>query len=257
MNSTDKISSIRNTLKPLRVRLLAHEVYQQLETLDDLREFMEHHVFAVWDNLSQLKALQHSLSCPNAAWVPNEYPQSTRIINELVTEEESDRDGNGSFTSHFELYRQAMLEAGAATHQVDRFMHLVQEEGSVAKAVKKIRLPESIENYLCMNWEITQSGKPHELAAAYFLGREDVVNQILHKLDGELVAYHSEKLGKYKKYLTRHEESSQKIQEERMLAILNELCGEDEQKWQEAELAAKKALEARFALWDGMLLISV
>ena len=257
MNFTDKISSARNTLKPLRVRLLAHEVYQQLETLEDLQEFMEHHIFAVWDSVSQLKALQHALSCPDAAWKPSAYPNSTRIVNELVTEEESAPDGNGSYASHFQLYREAMQQAGATTHLVDRLVQLVQEQGNIPQAVTKLRLPESIKQYLSMNWEITQSGKPHQIAAAYFLGREDVVSQLMNKLDDELLAYHGSKLSKYKTYLSRHYTTDPTIHQQRMLNILSELCGDDDSKWTEAEAAAKIALEARFKLWDGMLLISV
>ena len=31
------------------------------------------------------------------------------------------------------------------------------------------------------------------------------------------------------------------------------LCGDDEEKWKEAETAVKKALELRAKLWDGVL----
>ena len=254
---SSRIEAIRNTLKPMRVRLLAHEIYLQLETLDDLREFMEHHVFAVWDNLSQLKALQNCISSPDVAWTPSEEPVSTRIINEMVVEEESDSDGKGGYMSHFELYRRAMKEAGAKTYMIDRFLVLMQEEEDLEKALEKIRMPESIKNYLRMNWEITNCEKPHQIAAAYFLGREDVVGELLHRLDGDLLDFHEKNLALYRDYLLRHTKVDEQEQSRRMEAVLTELCGDNEQKWQEAEAAAKEALAARYALWDGMLLLSV
>ena len=254
---SSRIEAIRNTLKPMRVRLLAHEIYLQLETLDDLREFMEHHVFAVWDNLSQLKALQNCISSSDMIWTPSEEPISNRIINEMLVEEESDKDGNGGYISHFELYRQAMKQAGAKTYMIDRFLVLMQEEEDMEKAIQKIRMPASIAKYLRMNWELSQCEKPHKIAAAYFLGREDVVSELLHRLDGDLLDFHTKDLQLYKDYLLRHTRVNQQEQDERIEAVLTELCGDDETKWKEAEDAAKEALEARYILWDGMLLLSV
>lgn len=252
-----RIEAIRNTLKPMRVRLLAHEVYLQLEVLDDLREFMEHHVFAVWDNLSQLKALQNCISNPTEFWTPSEEPVSNRIINEMVTEEESDTDGNGGYISHFELYRNAMQQAGAKSYMIDRFLVLLQEEEDLEKALDKIRMPESIKNYLRLNWEISQCEKPHKIAAAYFLGRDDVVSELLHRIDGHLLEHHGKDLTLFKDYLLRHTRIDQQEHNQRITDVMTELCGDDDQKWQEAEDAAKEALEARYALWDGMLLLSV
>ncbi|WP_017729980.1 DUF3050 domain-containing protein [Nafulsella turpanensis] len=251
-----RIEKIRFTLKPLRVRLFGHEIYQQMETLDDIREFMEHHVFAVWDNMSQLKALQIELSTIDHAWVPSPYKNSIRIFNEMALEDECDKY-NGENMSHFELYKKAMEQAGAKTHLVDRFLILLQEEGSMHAALDKIQLPDSIKKYLKINWEISHSGQPHAMAAAFFLGREDVVPQLFHKLADDLILHHPKELSVMKEYLERHTNVDTEKHNEHVEIVLQELCGEDEQKWKEAEAAAKSALEARFALWDGMLLLSV
>ncbi len=50
------------SLRPLRDQVVDHDVYHQMKTVDHVHVFMEHHVFAVWDFMSLLKALQRRLN---------------------------------------------------------------------------------------------------------------------------------------------------------------------------------------------------
>jgi len=53
------------TVDPLSKKLESHQVFTNLNTLSELRLFMEHHVFAVWDFMSLLKKASGDL---RAAW---------------------------------------------------------------------------------------------------------------------------------------------------------------------------------------------
>ena len=81
--------------------LLSHKIYSSIQTIDDLHVFMENHVFAVWDFMSILKTLQKKLTCTEVPWTPKGGGTPARLLNEIVTEEESDIDIYGEYKSHF------------------------------------------------------------------------------------------------------------------------------------------------------------
>ena len=58
-----QVAPTRQQVAPTRQLLLESGLYARLQTLPELRRFMEHHVFAVWDFMSLLKALQRDLTC--------------------------------------------------------------------------------------------------------------------------------------------------------------------------------------------------
>ena len=121
--TSDVIASFKHQLEE-------HPVYSAVSTIEDLRLFMQHHVYSVWDFMSLIKYLQSSVAPSNYPWVPGGDPGVRRFINELVLEEESDESFlEGEFSSHFELYHKAMEEIGADTSPSMRFVERVRSEG--------------------------------------------------------------------------------------------------------------------------------
>jgi hypothetical protein len=87
VNSVAGVSSIEEIearIAPLRERLTAHPLYAAMRTREDLRRFMESHVYAVWDFMCLLKSLQQRLTCVDVLWAPTAFPASRRFINEIV-----------------------------------------------------------------------------------------------------------------------------------------------------------------------------
>ncbi|MFD9637544.1 DUF3050 domain-containing protein [Streptomyces violascens] len=108
------LTRLHEAITAERSLIVEHPMYPLLDSLDRIRVFQEHHVFAVWDFMSLLKSLQRELTCVGVPWVPQGPPTSRRLINDIVLAEESDEVGDG-YLSHFELYLRSMEEAGAGT----------------------------------------------------------------------------------------------------------------------------------------------
>ena len=122
-----------DSLLPLKQKLENHPIFERINSIDELKIFMEHHVFAVWDFMSLLKKLQIDLVPSGSPWIPNPNGNLVRFINEIVMEEESDQAyGDGeevSYTSHYQIYIEAMLEVGASSQIISKFVKNVEAEG--------------------------------------------------------------------------------------------------------------------------------
>ncbi|MDX5346940.1 MAG: DUF3050 domain-containing protein, partial [Hymenobacteraceae bacterium] len=201
---SDHIQTIQKELAPYRKKLLEHPIYQNLHDLPDLRVFMEHHVFAVWDFMSLLKALQRELTCVTVPWFPKGAPVTRRLINELVLEEETDIDENGTPLSHFELYLNAMDAAGANSSAIKEIWHATAAGKSLDEALTLADVPEEAREFIKHTFEIIDGGKVYEIAAAFTFGREEVIPDMFQRLVHSLYNKFPEEMGPFAYYLDRH-----------------------------------------------------
>jgi len=250
--SEASLTGIEARLSLLRTALLEHPVYPEIHSLDKLHIFMQHHVFAVWDFMSLLKALQKAICGTELPWLPAKNPQAARFINEIVLGEESDEDGRGGFASHFELYRRAMRQAGADLAPVNQFLTTLQAGSDPESALQWSRVPGSIAAFVRQTFQIIEGGNLCEIAAAFTFGREELLPGVFQKIVESLNQETAGRLDDFLFYLNRHIELDHEEHGPMAAQLMQSLCGDSEDNWQRAEKAAVASLEARLMLWNGI-----
>ena len=237
----------------LQQRLDSHPIYGALQSLDDLRVFMQHHVYSVWDFMSLIKYLQHAVAPARWPWTPGPDASVARFINELVLEEETDQaaPGGEGFSSHFELYLGAMREVGAEAGVPLRFIQTVREQGLQAALASGL-VPAPALDFTRTTFGFIESGRPHAVAAALALGREHVIPAMFRAFLAHM-AITEQQAPTFYYYLNRHIHLDEDFHAPLSLRLLDALCGDDAAKQAEARTAAVQAVEARIVFWDGVL----
>ncbi|WP_241254506.1 DUF3050 domain-containing protein [Brevibacillus sp. SYP-B805] len=241
-----------NNIRRIREELLQHPVYRTVNTPERVRIFMQHHVFAVWDFMSLLKRLQRDLTCTDVPWVPGRHAQYARFINEIVLGEETDEDGRGGYASHFELYLEAMKECGADTVPIERFLADLQAGRDPLTALRAAEVPESVIRFVRQTLELAQNGGTHEVCAAFFFGREDIIPDMFQVLVDELNRS-GQSTDRLVYYLQRHIELDGDEHGPLAERLLTALCEDSPEKQAEAARTAEQSLRARIELWNGVL----
>jgi len=231
------------TIESLHSNLQSHALYKSLNRIEDLQVFMSWHAFAVWDFMSLLKSLQNTITCTSLPWRTSSYPKDVvRFINEIVVGEESDACLNGGYIDHFTMYVEAMKEVGAS---VDNLNYVLETcDFSI--------LPGPIKNFVEFNIGLAQNGRPHEVAAAFFYGRENLIPDIFTPIVAE-INKKSLKCPNFKYYLERHIELDGSEHGVLAKKCLDSLTGGDADLEREAMDAAKTSLILREKMWSFIL----
>ncbi len=238
-------------LAAIRQQLLAHPVYDAIETLPQLRLLMREHVFAVWDFMSLLKRMQQLVTGTTTPWLPNRDSASARFILEIVLGEEADEDGHGGYLSHFEMYREAMIDVGADTRPIDAFLSHLQKGLNWQDAIEYVDILPSTRSFVRHTMTVVVDGAPHEIAAAFFYGREDIIPDMFQRLV-PLLEPQGVSVERMLHYLRRHIEVDGDSHGPLAKRLLARLCEGSPHAEQEANSAAIAALQARVKLWDGI-----
>ena len=244
------IQNLEKNLSSTRKSLINHSLYSNLDSKQKLVEFMENHVFAVWDFMSLIKALQRNLTCIEVPWIPNENRLAGRLVNEIVLAEESDVDLNGNPKSHFELYLESMIQIGASTKKIEDFIFKIKTLKSYNKSIENINISPVVKEFMDFTFNIINTNKNHVIASVFTFGREDLIPDMFIEIVKKLSINDEIKADHLIYYLERHIEIDADEHGPMALKMIEKLCGEDEIKWKEAEIASKKALKMRIKLWD-------
>jgi hypothetical protein len=243
---------LRKIIAPLREALLQHPIYSEVNSLQRLRQFMEIHVFAVWDFMSLVKRLQSEVTCRRLPWMPPSNAGIARFANEVVLGEESDLDPAGQPVSHFELYLRAMDEVGADAAAVREFIAKMKLGASWEAALTELRLLPGVRDFVSGTLRCAIHGSVVEAASHFFFGREDVIPEMFKRMlalwrDGAAEVPH------FAFYLERHIELDGDSHGPWAQEMLMSLADDDEDKWLEAAEAARTAIANRMGLWDSVV----
>jgi hypothetical protein len=244
---------ILEKIQPYRESLKNHPLYYGIQSVEDLKVFTQQHIFAVWDFMSLLKSLQRELTCVEIPWKPKGSAVVRRFINEIVWGEESDLDAQGKPASHFEMYYDAMSSLGASTQEIDALLSEMNQNGSLEEILPKLQISEQTKQFVDFTFQIIQGGKAHEIASVFTFGREDIIPDMFVALLRELNKNGNHQVSALLYYLERHIEVDGGEHGPIALKMMEELCGTEQQKWDEAAEVATKSLQNRILLWDGIL----
>lgn len=224
-------------------------VTNSIQTVEDLKTFMQTHVYAVWDFMSLLKTLQHEVVPSGNLWLPSNGNRHdiARLINQIVLCEESDIDiGNDGGISHFDLYLQAMLEVGADVTDVLNFIQDVSD-GMIPTHPSSCATP-AARRFMTTTFDMIQRG-PHCVAASFAYGRETVIPSMFTRILNQLNISNLN-APKFHYYLERHIEVDGDEHGPMSERLVQFFCKDDPVLVHEAELAAIDSIKARIQLFD-------
>ncbi len=249
----DKLHDIVIGIQPLVDAIAHHKLFRAITSIARLRRFTEIHVYAVWDFICLLKALQRKLTSQHLFWSPPINPLGCYLVNSLVAEEESDCIEHNHYLSHFELYLQAMQQCGADIRGIRQFIANIHPEQSLASLLVSNNLPKPAQGFIQDTFEIIEK-ESHVIAASLAFAREQITStmftQLLNTFEPPEDSSYSLQL--FRLYLQRHIELDSGQHSQQSQRLVATLCGSDKCKWDEVLEAAWFSLNSRLQLLDGI-----
>ena len=128
------------------------------------------------------------------------------FINEIVMEEESDKPvaGEKFLTQPYQIYIEAMLEVGASSQIISKFVKNVEAEG-IQAALNDDDIPLPSMEFMKHTFDLIENGKAHEIASSFAIGRESIVPLMFQRiLDQSKLG--NDQVPVFRYYLKRHAE---------------------------------------------------
>ncbi|HVV69221.1 MAG TPA: DUF3050 domain-containing protein [Gammaproteobacteria bacterium] len=247
-----KLLQIIAAISPLADAIKRHKLLTAIDSIEKLRLFTQIHVYAVWDFMALLKALQGKLTSMQPLWTPPINPMGCHLINTLLSEEESDHLPDGRYLSHFALYLEAMSHCGANIQPITGFISDIKADKPLSSLLARTDLPVPARRFIADTFTIIEKNS-HAIAASLAFAREYITSNLFSTLLRTIEPTGSHySLETLKCYLQRHIDLDSDKHSQQSQQLVASLCGTDEIKWQEALDAAHFSLQSRIQLLDGI-----
>jgi len=251
-----RLTAVESQLAPLIAQIHQHPVFTIVNSILRLQQFVEIHVYAVYDFMCLIKALQRTLVGCQRLWLPPDHSMAAHLIHGLVLEEESDHyaDDAGSlrYSSHFEWYVSAMQQCGANTQSITCFIQAIRDSFTESHLFTQAYIPLAAQQFITDTFTVIDQ-PAHAIAASFAFAREQITSGMFTRMISALAQIEDRaRLTQFLGYCQRHIELDSDQHSTQSKQLVAELCGEDANKWQTVEQTALFSLQSRVRLLDGI-----
>lgn len=168
--TTQLAETIEQDLNDEIAAVETHPVFEDLESLHDIRRFLESHVFAVFDFMELLEAF-HSSDNPTQPWMQSVgYEFADDFVHRLRYPELA----HGKPETHFDEYREAMSHLGSEMKGICVFLDMIKYGRSAEDALDVADVPSESRQHVQTTLEIAETNNPTRIAGA-ILARRDII----------------------------------------------------------------------------------
>ena len=246
MESLDNNKKVIEELKQL---LVSHKLFSGPLNADQVRQFMESHIFSVWGFMSLLKGLQSGITVNDIPWMPNQNTKNglTNFINEIVLCEESDDIDDIGYISHFEIYLLAMDKMNANASQINLLTERLKSEEYDKKFIDELSIYDEVKDFIKFDLDIALSGNLPKIVGSFTLGREKVIPNMFSYIVKCIEYKNSTK--NLLTYLKRHINIDGDRHGPLSIKLLDTICNTDEA-YKLAYNSGITSLQLRLKVWD-------
>ena len=146
----DSLNSQKKIIVELKELLVSHRLFANKLSIEQVRIFMESHIFSVWGFMSLLKSLQIGITSNHIPWLPNKNTKNglTNFINEIILCEESDDIDGIGYTSHFEIYLVAMENIKANSEVIRKLIDKLKKEKYNKEFIDKLSIHNEVKDFI-------------------------------------------------------------------------------------------------------------
>jgi hypothetical protein len=145
-----------------------------------------------------------------------------------------------------------MQEMHADTKAINEFISLLRAGTPFEESLLKSNAPPCIIPFVTQTISLAQTGALHFVAAAFTLGREDLLPDLFLKILDKTANQFNISYSILTYYLNRHIELDGDEHGPMAISMLDKACGGSKKKEEEALQSARNSLQARLDLWNAI-----